>query len=431
MKKILILVLLLVFLSGCAAIPDRNTIKYEWISKGNYPAYLNTPAHLVKLQYPFGSENKLKAESDLENVNVVLKQIEKDFSIKQTAIMEEDGVEESLLMKVNRLAGVEPVVVNDDFLELIEMAIDIAEKTNGAFDPTIGPLARLWNISERSYVCDGLYIEPGDDYCDAPSMEAITEALALVDYEKIEIDRIAKTVYLPEVGMQLDFGGIAKGYAADKVIAFLKNEGYDSIILSLGGNIHSYGKDHINNVLFAVKIRDPFSLLWYNRIGGLRVESQSVVTSGTYERYIIDDEGNVYHHLLNAKTGYPFEGGVTSISVIAKSSAVADALATGLFGLTREEGMALVEDTDDLEIVYITNDKNIYISQGLKFTYDTLLNDSGFVFYGINHEDDALLYPNTQKPSTNPIVYIGATVAVLGITMIAYAIILSIKKKPV
>jgi thiamine biosynthesis lipoprotein len=429
MKKLMAAFLLLVFLAGCASSQGGGSVAYEWMSKGNYPSYLNTPAHLVKIQFPSNAENKAKAQADLDHVNVILKQIERDFSITQTPIMAADGIEESLLMKVNRKSGIEPVVVNDDFLELIELALEIAEMTNGAFDPTIGPLARLWNISERSYVCDGLYIEPGDDYCDAPSPEAISEALALVDYRKIVMDRLAKTVYLPEAGMQLDLGGIAKGYAADKVIDFFKQEGYDSVILSLGGNIHSHGKDRINNVQFAVEIRDPFSVLWYNRIGGLRVDSVSVVTSGTYERYIVDDEGNVYHHLLDALTGYPFEGGLASVSVIAKSSAVADAMATGLFGLSREEGLTLVENIPNLDVVYITSDKNIYINPGLKFTYDTQLNDSGFVYHGENHKDDRLLYPNTPEPSTNPIVYIGVTVAVLGITMIGYAVVLSLKQK--
>jgi FAD:protein FMN transferase len=430
MKKILFIINIILLSSLIVMQVQANSATYEWISKSNYLGYLNTPAHVVRLQYPKGEANQAKATQDLETVSDILLQIESDFSISQTPIMAANGISESLLMKVNRLAGIEAVVVNDDFIELIEMSIDIAEKTNGVFDPTIGPLTALWDISMRSSICDGFVIEPGDNFCDAPSASDIEEALQLVDYTKIEINYQNKTVYLPISGMKLDLGGIAKGYAADKVIAHFVIEGYQSVIVSLGGNIHTYGRDYINNANFPVEIRDPFSIFWYNRIGGMRVLNQSVVTSGTYERYIIDDEGNIYHHLLNAKTGYPFESDLVSVTVISSSSAIADALATGLYGLGLEDGLALIQADPNLEAVFITKDKHIYKSNTLRFTYDTKLDQNGFTFHGINFKDDLLLNPNGSPNQVSPIVYIGITIATVGVAMIGYAIYLSVKKKP-
>ncbi|HOI46140.1 MAG TPA: FAD:protein FMN transferase [Bacilli bacterium] len=430
MKKLLTIIIIILFVAFLTTQTQASTTTYEWISKSDYLGYLNTPSHVVRLQYQKSEANRLKALQDLDVVKDILLTIEANFSISQTPIMESNEIEESLLMKVNRLSGIEAVVVNDDFIELIELSIEMAELTNGLFDPTIGPLTSLWDISMRSNICDGFMLEPGDNYCDAPSSEAINQALSLVDYTKIQIDKIAKTVYLPTPGMKLDLGGIAKGYAADKVISFFVEEGYQSVILSLGGNIHTYGKDLINNANFPVEIRDPFSILWYNRIGGMRVQNQSVVTSGTYERFIIDDEGNRYHHLLNAKTGYPFESDLVSVTILSPSSAIADALATGLYGLSLEEGIALVEADPNLEAVFVTTNKHIYKSNTLKFTYDTKLNDDGFVFHGENFRDDALLYPNGKPTTTNPIVYIGITIASVGVSIIGYAIYLAVKKKP-
>jgi thiamine biosynthesis lipoprotein len=430
MKKVLVIINIIFLVSLFGMQVQANSATYEWISKSNYLGYLNTPAHMIRLQYPKSDTNRAKALLDLEVVNDILLQIESNFSISQTPIMASNDIEESLLMKVNRLAGIEAVIVNDDFIELIDIAIDIAILTNGTFDPTIGPLTTLWDISMRSNMCDGFVIEPGDNFCDAPSALDIETALNLVDYTKIEIDYQNKTVFLPVAGMKLDLGGIAKGYAADKVIAFFVEEGYQSVIVSLGGNIHTYGKDYINNANFPVEIRDPFSFLWYNRIGGMRVQNQSVVTSGTYERFIIDDEGNIYHHLLNAKTGYPFDGNLVSVTIISPSSAIADALATGLYGLSMEDGIAIVEADPNLEVVYVTNEKDIYKSNTLKFTYDTKLNENGFTFHGINFKDDLLLYPNGTPNQISPIVYIGITIASVGVAMIGYAIYISVKKKP-
>lgn len=431
MKKFFTIINIVLFLSLAASQIHATGTTYEWIAKSNYAAYLNTTAHSVKIQYPKSDANKAKAIGDLEEVSSILLEIEHNFSISQTPIMQASGIAESLLMKINRLSGIEPVVVSDDFIELLESAIEIARITDGAFDPSVGPLTTLWNISGRSDVCDGFLIEACDDFCDAPSLESIQSALALVDYTKIEINEVEKTVYLPQTGMKLDLGGIAKGYAADKVIAHFVSEGYVSVVVSLGGNIHTYGYDYINNAKFGVEIRDPFSWLWYSRIGGLRVENQSVVTSGTYERYIIDDEGNRYHHLLNAKTGYPFDSDLVSVTIISSSSTIADALATGIYGLGMEEGLHLVESNDGIEVIFITENKNIYISNALKFTYDTELDSQGYTFHGVNFKDDSLLYPNRPQDPISPIVYIGISIAAVGVTVIGYAIYLALKKNSV
>ena len=267
-----------------------------------------------------------------------LKEIEQVFSVRIAA---------STISQVNQAAGIAAVAVPEEVLLVLQQALDIAKKTGGAFDPTIGPLVDLWDI--------------GGDNSQVPSQEAIDHARSLVDWRLVEIDSQRGTVYLPKQGMALDLGGIAKGYAADELVAIAQEAGIQQALFDLGGNIYAFGTK-ADGTPWRVGVKDPA------QPGGspalaLAVQDRSVVTSGMYERFF-EQEGIRYHHILNPATGYPVWNDIQSVTIVSKSSLLADALSTSVFLLGREKGLALLE-SEDAEGVIIGEDKLVYPTSGI------------------------------------------------------------------
>lgn len=267
-----------------------------------------------------------------------LKEIEQVFSVRIAA---------STISQVNQAAGIAAVAVPEEVLLVLQQALDIAKKTGGAFDPTIGPLVDLWDI--------------GGDNSQVPSQEAIDHARSLVDWRLVEIDSQRGTVYLPKQGMALDLGGIAKGYAADELVAMAQEAGIQQALFDLGGNIYAFGTK-ADGTPWRVGVKDPA------QPGGspalaLAVQDRSVVTSGMYERFF-EQEGIRYHHILNPATGYPVWNDIQSVTIVSKSSLLADALSTSVFVLGREKGLALLE-SEDAEGVIIGEDNLVYPTSGI------------------------------------------------------------------
>jgi len=239
------------------------------------------------------------------------------------------------------------VVVPQEVIYVLQEALRIAERTSGAFDPTIGPLVDLWDI--------------GGDNSQVPSQQAIDHARSLVDWRLVEIDSQRGTVYLPKQGMALDLGGIAKGYAADELVAIAQEAGIQQALFDLGGNIYAFGTK-ADGTPWRVGVKDPA------QPGGspalaLAVQDRSVVTSGMYERFF-EQEGIRYHHILNPATGYPVWNDIHSVTIVSKSSLLADALSTSVFVLGREKGLALLE-SEDAEGVIIGEDNLVYPTSGI------------------------------------------------------------------
>jgi thiamine biosynthesis lipoprotein len=201
--------------------------------------------------------------------------------------------------------------------------------------------------------------------------------------------------------MALDLGGIVKGYAADKLKIYLLDKGYDSAIINIGGNIQLVGS--IFGKPFSVGIRTPY-VNWSNFrydeddniinnvYGTVQVNDQTVVTSGTYEKFIQDEEGNRYHHILDPRTGLPFDNNVIAITVITNQSIVADGLSTSLFALGLERGMEIVNATEGLETIWVIKNgrqREIYLSKGLEdlFTFNENVTKERFIFKGVYYED--------------------------------------------
>lgn len=357
-----------------------NKNRYN-IAQKIYWGYLDT-VNIVQVEY---DKKEVKAEVINEaftGVQDILFNIEKWFSIEQTPMMLGNGILSSQLMDVNDNAGIKPVVVSSEFMDLLNLSLDIYELTEGYFNPAIGPLSRLWDISGKTEYC---FAGSDSDECTIPEAEEIERVKPLLNPEKIIINEELQTVYLEEKGMKLDLGGIAKGYATDLVLEHLKTYPFSAIFISLGGNIYLYGEPKNKEVKdgWYTGIENPL----YNEslgTGGYEIgetyrQNVTVVTSGIYNRYIY--VGDVlYSHLLDAKTGYPFESDLMSVSIICNNSAMADALATGVYGLGIEGGAALIKSLEGFGVVFVTKDKKIYYTNNIKFEPNSYLINAGYEF---------------------------------------------------
>jgi thiamine biosynthesis lipoprotein len=252
------------------------------------------------------------------------------------------------LVRINRKAGVSPVAISGELLEVLEQAKAYAETSGGVFDPTVGPLVKLWGI--------------GGDEPRLPGEEEIAASLALVDYRDLVIDREAGTAFLRRPGQALDLGAIAKGYAADQAVLAAKEAGLRRAIIDLGGNIFALG-ERWKGEAWRIGVQDPRRERGAS-LGALRVKNKSVVTSGVYERYF-EEGGKRYHHILSTKDGYPVENGLLAVTVVADRSIDADALSTAAFALGYEKGRALIEARPGAEAIFVFDDSRVILSSGI------------------------------------------------------------------
>jgi thiamine biosynthesis lipoprotein len=184
-----------------------------------------------------------------------------------------------------------------------------------------------------------------------------------VDWRDVEID--GGTVFLPEPGMVLDLGAIAKGYAADQLAEFLVTEGVSSAILNFGGNVYVLGEKP-DGSLWRVGIQDPEKIR-NQTIAVAEVGQTSMVTSGTYERFFVDEaSGKTYHHIIDPENGFPVDNGLLSVTIISGNSMNADGLSTACFVLGLERGLSLLESLPDAEGVFITTEREFYFTSGAR-----------------------------------------------------------------
>lgn len=268
------------------------------------------------------------------------------------------NIPSSDIARINAASGGQKIAVHEDTFKVIRRALDIAQLSDGAFNPASGALVKLWNI--------------GSDAPHLPSQEEIEGALALCDWRSVVLseDGAEKSVYLPVKGTALDLGGIAKGFAADELAALIKKLKIPRAIIDLGGNIYAVGEKK-GKEAWKVGIKNPFDSAAAPVIA-LSVKDVSVVTSGVYERFFVY-EGRLFHHLLDCKTGYPADNGLMSVTIVNESSMDADALATAVFVMGKERGMDLLRRINT-EGLCIDTEKTIDATESIK-TQALLLNE--------------------------------------------------------
>ncbi|MCF6465370.1 FAD:protein FMN transferase [Clostridium sp. Cult2] len=260
-------------------------------------------------------------------------------------------IETSDVSMINKNSGIKPVKVHEDVYYVIQQAKRFATITNGAYEPTIGPLVDLWNITGRDE----------EERDSIPIEEEIKKNMNLVDYNDLEL-MDDNQVFLKRKGMKLDLGGIVKGYAADEIKKILMDNGVKSAIIDLGGNVYAVGEKE-DGVFWRIGIQDPFQVTG-NYLGILNIRDKSIVTSGDYERFFIY-EGKKYHHIIDAKTGYPSENEVAGISVVSDKSIDGDALSTALFVLGVDEGTKIANELEGIEVIFITKNGEAYVHQNI------------------------------------------------------------------
>ena len=239
--------------------------------------------------------------------------------------------------------------VSDELAEVIQVGLQYGTLSGGAFDITAGALSDLWQFTAP---------DPA-----VPDAQAVEEALSHVDWRSVTVE--GNSVTMP-AGTVIDLGGIAKGYIADRVADYLREAGVTSAIINLGGNLYCLGtKPDGSN--FQVGIQYPYQQENIS-IATVEVHDLSVVTSGVYQRYF-EEDGKLYHHILDTKTGYPVENTLLSVSVLSSSSVDADALTTTCFALGLEKGMALVDSLPNVYAIFVTDDFTLHCSSGLEDIY--------------------------------------------------------------
>lgn len=264
-------------------------------------------------------------------------------------------IDDSDISRINKAAGEQAVCVSDETVSLIQKGIEYGRLSGGKFDITIGELSNLWNfpeIAENS--------KSDDNEADSsviPSDEKIDEYLGHVDYNKIKID--GNNVMITDEKTQIDLGGIAKGYIADKMKEYLKSKKVTSGIINLGGNVLTIGSKSDGSD-YIVGIQKPFDRSGTS-IATIKIVDRSVVTSGIYERYYRVD-GKIYHHILDTQTGYPVENDLYSVTIISDSSCDGDALSTTCFALGKDKAEEFIKSMDGVEAIFVDNKMNVTCS---------------------------------------------------------------------
>lgn len=232
---------------------------------------------------------------------------------------------DSELTQINRNAGITATPVSPETFDVIAKALYVAEKSQGAFDPTIGPVMQLWDFHRQ--------IKPED--------AEIRSRLPLVNYRNVRLDRKNSTVFLTRKGMLLDLGGIAKGYAADLAVEALTRQGIHAGIVAIAGDIRTFGS-RPDGKPWRIGIRNPRMQGDKDEIlATLPLSGKAISTAGDYERFFIRD-GQRYHHIMDPATGYP-AAGTRSVSVVADAGVIADGFDNAVFVLGREKGLKLLE----------------------------------------------------------------------------------------
>jgi thiamine biosynthesis lipoprotein len=288
-------------------------------------------------------ESTSKAEEDTNAACALAKQIE-----AKTSRFDPD----SDTSKINAAAGAAPVNVGKDTLYLVQKALEFSGLTGGAFDITVAPVAELWGFYDQEYR--------------VASDEELAAVLPLVGYRDVSVDAANGTVMLARTGMQIDLGGIAKGYAVQRMCDLLRERGVEHALVNFGGAVGAVGR-RSDGKKWVIGIKDP------RRSGGelageLEIEDCYVSSSGDYERYFIE-EGKRYFHIFDPATGRN-PAGVIGTTVVGPDSTVADILSTALVVMGAERGMNLMNSQEGFDALTIDGTGKTFSTPNMEKKYD-------------------------------------------------------------
>lgn len=235
--------------------------------------------------------------------------------------------------------------LSPDTEALLSYALRMCEETDGALDITLYPIIRAWGFTTNEFR--------------VPAPEELEALLPLVDYTRVECAN--GSAALPD-GVMIDLGSVAKGLASDVLADLLRNGDCSSGLIDLGGNLYCVGAKP-DGSFWRVGVRDPRMEESYCAV--VQLADQAVVTSGQYERYFMDDDGTVYGHIFDPKSGRPVQNAMQSVTIIGNSGLECDALSTALFVMGRQNACAFLQEHTDVEAILIEDD-TFYVTKGLK-----------------------------------------------------------------
>ena len=274
------------------------------------------------------------AQAALQEAEECIQQVEGLWSVTD---------EDSEIYQANHSGG-QPVTVSEETAEIISFALEMAQRTGGALDPTIYPVLTAWGFTTDSK--------------QVPSQQQIAQLLEQVGYDRIQLNGSELTV--PD-GMELDLGAVGKGYTADLVTEILRRHGVTSALISLGGNIQAIGS-RPDGSDWRLGIRAPWES---GNLGVLTVSDAAVVTSGGYENYFDDEQGNIYWHILDPSTGYPADSGLQSVTIVGREGKMCDALSTALFVMGAQSAEQYWRENGGFEMLLVTDSGEILITEGI------------------------------------------------------------------
>jgi len=248
--------------------------------------------------------------------------------------------------RINRHAFRGPVPVSGETAALIRRSLDISAETGGAFDITFASLSGLWNFRKKPFV--------------PPSAREVRARLHLVDYRRVVLDREKNTVRFASGGMKIGLGGIAKGYAVKRGIDILRKRGIRDAIVEEGGDLQVMGTKYGKRWVTGLRHPREESLVLALKLD----DGDSIATSGDYERFAMY-KGRRYHHIMDPRTGFPASG-FSSVSVVSSDPVVSDSYATAIFVMGPERSREFLKKREDLKVILIDRNMNIFISQSLK-----------------------------------------------------------------
>lgn len=245
-------------------------------------------------------------------------------------------------------------ILSEDYAYLLERSMELFKKTDGIFDITIYPIMRAWGFTTK-------------EYC-VPTQEELTQLLAFVDTSKLAYDKEMNHLTLPQQ-TEIDFGGIAKGYTSTRVAQLMKEQGIESAILNLGGNVQTVG-NKTDGSKWKIAIKSPYESIPY--LGVLAIDEKAVITSGGYERYF-EENGETYHHIIDTRTGHPAQSGLVSVTIVCEDGTLADGLSTALYVMGKEDAITFWKShKEEFDFVLCEEGGKLYVSEGLQdcFTSD-------------------------------------------------------------
>lgn len=345
-KMVLCLFLCVLLLQGCEANKDTGQKERETdYAEETLSFYAMDDLYVTVTAYKNREDSHDPGNPDAEEaasqaVSAAREEVERLDALLST------GKSDSQVAKLNANGGGR---LSEDTGYLLERSLSFYKETHGAFDVAIYPVMKAWGFTTKEYRI--------------PEKRELKECLALADPGEIIYDKEKSRVDFARKGMQIDFGGIAKGYMSTRIMDIWKQSGIESGLVNLAGNVQVLGTKP-DGSLWKIGVRDPDGDS-SSYLGILSVRDTAVITSGGYERYF-EKNGRRYHHIIDPKTGYPAEAGLKSVTVVCSDGARADALSTSLFIMGRDEAIDYwKEHSEELDVILYGEDETLYVSEGI------------------------------------------------------------------